>query len=355
MTDLTKYLLEETKLHPSLAPQDVVKLCYQAAFGAEHMLSDHSKALKYFQDEYAAAPEDDKALFESIAPTVCRANLSAWKRLQLNPDWLWNLFLGATSGKGIMQKDSKVFTGYILQADKLCQLGKFPFSYEQWQEYIFDYTKSKPDNLPPVRHSAAYRDKERPAYRILSGQDATILPIFKAMAGMGKGIIAIDGRAASGKSTLAGYLRNIISAEVIAMDDFFLPPELRTPERLVVPGGNIHHERFAHDVLPSLRSGQGFTYNGFDCSRMEYSSTPTKILPSLWRIVEGVYSCHPAFGDYMDIRVFMDVHSAEQKSRIETRNHPKIAADYFAKWIPMEETYFKEYKIRESANVIIQT
>ena len=32
------------------------------------------------------------------------------------------------------------------------------------------------------------------------------------------------------------------------MDDFFLPMELRTAERLEEPGGNVHYERFSAEV-----------------------------------------------------------------------------------------------------------
>jgi len=350
MTDLTKFLLEETKLHPSLAPQDVVKLCYQAAFGAEHMLNDQAQAYKYFIDEYSATPADSKSLAEHIAPTVCRVNLSAWKRLKLNPEWLWKLFVSAATPIAISENGHEAFAEYIAKADQLSRANAFSFSYTLWQEYICEYKKSDPQS---VRHSATYRDKEKPAYRILSGLPAMTIPIFEAIAGRDKGIIAIDGPAASGKSTLAGYLSDIIQANVIAMDDFFLPPELRTAKRLSQPGGNIHHERFSRDVLPYIRSGKGFKYSKFDCSRMEYDGAPVEVKPQSWYIVEGVYSSHPELGRYMDILVFLDVNQAEQKTRIQTRNTAKIAEDYFAKWIPMEEAYFKEYNIQETADVIV--
>ena len=50
--------------------------------------------------------------------------------------------------------------------------------------------------------------------------------------------LAIDGMAASGKSTLACKLAEEFGGEVIHMDDFFLPMDLRTAERLEEPGGN---------------------------------------------------------------------------------------------------------------------
>ena len=54
-------------------------------------------------------------------------------------------------------------------------------------------------------------------------------------------VVAIDGMAASGKTTAAEQLTEQLGGEVIHMDDFFLPPEMRTEERLSQPGGNVHY------------------------------------------------------------------------------------------------------------------
>ena len=57
-------------------------------------------------------------------------------------------------------------------------------------------------------------------------------------------IVAIDGRCASGKSTLAAYLKSALACSVIHMDHFFLQPHQRTEKRLREPGGNVDYERF---------------------------------------------------------------------------------------------------------------
>ena len=57
-------------------------------------------------------------------------------------------------------------------------------------------------------------------------------------------LIGIDGRCASGKSTLAEILSHRLSCPVIHMDHFFLPHAMKTPERLAKPGGNADRERF---------------------------------------------------------------------------------------------------------------
>ena len=74
-------------------------------------------------------------------------------------------------------------------------------------------------------------------------------------------ILAIDGRCASGKTTIATELAHTLNADLIHMDDFFLRPEQRTPERLAIPGENIDHERFLTEVLEPLRAGKSAGVN----------------------------------------------------------------------------------------------
>ena len=385
--DFTDFLLAEVRRHPSAAPQDIVKQCYQSAFGAEHMLTDVSKAEAYFYQEYETTPADDRPLIEYIAQHVCRVNIAAWKRHELNAVWLWRLFYSSITANSMKNNPGQVvFANLISTAEVLTKADKMPFSYNQWQEYINDYNKlsTAHNRLPPVRHSPKYRENETPAYRIVTGTAINTLPIFEAMKGQANGVIAIDGRAAAGKTTFAKKLSMILHGEdyangasgvnntltksatpaatstseapttssIIAMDDFFLPPSLRTPDRLAKPGGNIHHERFTEEVLPNINISKPFKYRKFDCSIMDYSGQ-AQINTHPWRIVEGVYSCHPILGDYMDIRVFMDIDPKTQQDRINNRNTPKMAENYINKWIPMEEAYFNAYKLREAANIVI--
>ena len=67
-------------------------------------------------------------------------------------------------------------------------------------------------------------------------------------------VIAIDGRCASGKTTFALRME-AFGFYTVHADHFFLPPDLRTPERLALPGGNIHSERFLTEVAMPLAQG----------------------------------------------------------------------------------------------------
>lgn len=163
-------------------------------------------------------------------------------------------------------------------------------------------------------------------------------------------VIALDGRAASGKSTMAGQLAKILKADVIRMDDFFLPLELRTEERFATPGGNVHYERFREEVLPHLSKPEPFSYRKFECSIKDYHGCcPVGTQP--FRIVEGSYSLHPELGEYADLTVFSDVAPEEQMRRIRERNGAEQAEMFRNRWVPLEEAYFQAYHIAEKADV----
>ena len=166
-------------------------------------------------------------------------------------------------------------------------------------------------------------------------------------------IIAIDGRCAAGKTTLAAWLSEKLDGDVIHMDDFFLPMELRTRERSAEAGGNVHYERFISEVLPQLKERKSFSYQRFDCSQMALGNqVPVKNKGIV--LVEGAYSCHPVFGDYMDRKVFLDIDRDTQEERILLRNGKERLQDFKEKWIPMEEAYFAAFSIEEHADYFIK-
>ncbi len=164
-------------------------------------------------------------------------------------------------------------------------------------------------------------------------------------------VIGIDGMAASGKSTLAPLLARALDASHIRMDDFFLPPGMRTPERLSTPGGNVYHERFLQEVVPYLRSGNLFGYRIYDAHNQVYTGTQA-VWPKEVILVEGSYSMHPAFGDIYDLRIFCKVSPHEQMARINA-TRARVADMYKAMWIPMENRYFEAYSIEAGCDMVI--
>lgn len=165
-------------------------------------------------------------------------------------------------------------------------------------------------------------------------------------------VLAIDGMAAAGKTTAAAALSARWGAPVVHMDDFFLPPALRTPERLAEPGGNVHYERFVEEVLPGLASGGAFSYRVFRCSVMALDGR-AHIPAAPVVIVEGAYALHPAFGGYADVTAFFAVDPAEQKRRVIARSGEEKWEDFRTRWIPMENAYHAAFGTRERADIVL--
>lgn len=163
-------------------------------------------------------------------------------------------------------------------------------------------------------------------------------------------LVAIDGRCAAGKTTLASVLQEKMDTNLIHMDDFFLRPEQRTKERLLKPGGNVDYERFEKEVLKPLRENIIFSYAPFDCHTMQLTEK-ISVFPKKITIVEGSYSCHPALEEYYDIKIFLCVDEEEQKRRILHRNGNEKLPVFLEKWIPMEEKYFDKFAIKERCDM----
>ena len=332
---------EQMRRYPESEIRDLVKLAWQSAWGAAHGVADRERAWKYFSREFSAAVPDDLPLFEVISPDYCRVNLGAWKKAGLPGKWLFNMFCASAE---ILPESEKIFNGYIDQLGQL--LGE---RRGELDEFMKKYRGGA------VHHSASYRKRYRPSYRLVNIRFITAFPVLMAAATLPEKavrVISVDGRAASGKTTLAGQLAVILEAETVHMDDFFLPAELRTPGRLSEAGGNVHYERFKKEVLPYLAEAQKFTYQKFDCSKMQPGEM-RHIAASRWRIVEGAYSMHPEFGDYADLKVFFDISPAEQTARIRKRNGERMAAVFAERWIPMEEKYITAYDIKKRADIIL--
>lgn len=344
------YLIEQASMHPSVRPLDIIKLCYQATFGVEHLLRQPTVAKKLFDEEFSTVTSGTSRLYECISPDCCRVNLFAWKDRGIPSEWLFQMFVSSVA---MSSGTDKAFRRLLHEADMLCAAGSMPFSYSDWENQLNAYWHTGGGS---VHHSEQYKILEQPSYRLVCARFIRLFPLLERISKLNQKIdayiIALDGRAASGKTTMAEQLSLILNAGIVHMDDFFLPAPLRTKNRLTEPGGNVHYERFAQEVLPKITQTKAFSYRRFDCSKLDFVDTQ-KVCSSKWRIVEGAYSCHPFFGEYTDIKAFCDVEPEEQLRRIKLRNGTDKAKIYATQWIPLEERYLDRFKIPEKADIIL--
>lgn len=335
--------------YPELQIQDLFKFIYQSAFGCEHLVSDEASVKAYLLKEAGDCVPASEELVLPLDGEYCRVHLD-YLRKGLSADTFARLFV--LSGKPVedgecaLKEKLEVLRELVLQ-------GELPFSVEELDKKTEEWRQS---GYPACHHSEQYRRSYAPAYRLLKKEYALFLPLFAkldAMMQKGRVILAVEGGSASGKTTLAGLLQQVYDATVFHMDDFFLRPEQRTPERFAEPGGNVDRERFQEEVLQPFGRGEAILYRPFDCRTFSLGE-PVRVEPGKLVVVEGAYSMHPELRKYYDVSLFLDVSPVLQRKRIKKRNSPELAKRFFEEWIPMEQRYFEELKIKEQCDMCVK-
>ncbi len=158
------YLIEQYRKHPSMQSEDVIKLCYQAARGAEHLLRDTEWAREYLLRELESVEPAELPLCEHISNEICRVNLAAWKHRGLPIGPLFEAFVATAS---IARDGEDRLPAYLCEATDAINEGILPLDAEAWGRTRREYEKM---GMPAVHHSEAYRQGEHPSYRIVRRQ-----------------------------------------------------------------------------------------------------------------------------------------------------------------------------------------
>lgn len=167
--EIKKYLAEQMKLHPAMQPQDVMKLLYQAAFGAEHILKDVEAARVYLQKEYDMVEShgiNGEMIFECISDEFCRINLRVWKECGRSAEELFEIFAASVKEMHRSKEEGKALFGeYYKAAEEMVREDALGIQVDEWLGFVKEYPLEEP---VAVHHSEHYRLKERPAYRVVS-------------------------------------------------------------------------------------------------------------------------------------------------------------------------------------------
>ncbi len=328
-------LLKHYQKYPLLQAEDIFKYLFQSAFGCEHLVSDHAAALNYIKKECESTRS--VPTLDELDGEYTRVHVSC-----LAPETLASLFcLSAKKEDGLAALEEKLEI-----AKELVAGGSLPLDGEEFAKKLAAWREK---GYPALHHSEAFREAYHPAYRVISNKYAKFLNLFSEIDSLlanGGAIIAIEGGSASGKTTLAGILDEVYDCNVFHMDDFFLRPEQRTPERFAEIGGNVDRERFLAEVLEPLKEKKTVCYRPFDCSAWALGD-PITVEPKKLTVIEGVYSMHPDLAGSYDHSVYLDISAEYQRERILKRNPAPLAKRFFEEWIPLENRYFEGMRVKE--------
>ncbi|MEL7608481.1 MAG: hypothetical protein AAGU74_03170 [Bacillota bacterium] len=354
MISIAKILLAHAAKYPQMQVQDAVKLIYQNEFGAEHFACDETSSLSRLSEEVASLPEGAfTPLFESIGNGAVRLNLAACESSGLSSGLslctINRMFLAQT---GTAAGSERSFGRKLAVLLSLSERGLLPYNKSDVEDSIQAYRSA---GVRPISHSGVYKQAYSPAYRVIGAQFRKYAKIFmkidRLLMEQQTVNVAIDGMCCAGKTTLARLLSQIYDCNVLHMDDFFLPAELRTKERLFSPGGNIHYERFEDQVLKGLKSSGDFAYQRYDCDTMQLSA-PVVISRKRLNIVEGVYCLRPEWVPVYDLKIFLSTGPKRQRSRVLRRcGSTALQERFLTEWIPLENRYFETFNIREGCDL----
>ena len=157
-------------------------------------------------------------------------------------------------------------------------------------------------------------------------------------------------------ASLADALAALYHTRPIRMDDFFLPPAMRTEERLMQPGGNVHYERFRDEVLAGLMRGGDVSYRRYDCQSGAWLERVHRAAPVA--VIEGSYSHHPAFAEAyaaLDaLRIFVYTAEEERIKRLREREGERFFT-FQTRWMPLEKSYIEAYDIKSGADIALES
>lgn len=335
--DFEMILTDHKNRYPKMTEKDAVKLAFQSALGAAHLINDLDGVVASVKKEFES--------FNEIPELFPFEDIGGRKRLLLRSPEVRCL-------------GYEVVARYFFESASVDKAeAGYPTAEKAFSERLSiverDFGTNNSylgDGCP--NHSDIYRVNYKPSYRVINARASGYFDIISKMTRIkketGRCVIAIDGRCASGKTTAAEFLSRVTGGDIIHMDDFFLTPEMRTEERLNEVGGNIDYERFLAEVAQKLPEKAPFSYIAYDCKTGKHKKKNVTNTDTV--IIEGVYSLRNEFRRYYDIEAVFHVSKDEQLRRLETRS-PHLFKKFVDEWIPLEERYFDDLQAPNAIHI----
>ncbi len=167
----------------------------------------------------------------------------------------------------------------------------------------------------------------------------------------GQVIISIDGPCGGGKTTIAKMIEEELGYNILHMDDFYLPFDKRDKNWMNIIAGHMDYGRLIENVLIPYKEKRKTNYISYDCHSDKYlQEIPIDLDKFL--VIEGSYTSNLILDKYVNAKIFVDINKDEQVKRLTKRN-PSVVDKFLSMWVPFENRYFEELKIKDISDLVI--
>lgn len=160
------------------------------------------------------------------------------------------------------------------------------------------------------------------------------------------GIIAIDGPAGSGKTTLASRIAtqwNNGSVTTIHMDDLYEGWDLALSDKLT--------RTLVQSIAIPVSTGKNFSYRKYDWLKKGFGDLIEEKAPDLL-ILEGVASGQKSVRQYLDQLIWIDINAETGLQRVLRRDGDYLETEMRV-WQMRESEHFKRDNTRDCATIRI--
>jgi len=170
-------------------------------------------------------------------------------------------------------------------------------------------------------------------------------------------LIAIDGGGGAGKTTFANRLQKEIPGScIVRVDDFYLPPQLRTPVlSMDVINPNFDWDRIRKLVIDAVKDDKDISYQLYDFKNGTLTGEVIRVPRDATIILEGVWSMQEAVIDFYDYRIWLEAPANLRLERGVSRDGEELRQVWVDEWIPIDESYKKIQAPYLRADIIVDS
>jgi uridine kinase len=169
-------------------------------------------------------------------------------------------------------------------------------------------------------------------------------------------LVALDGRSAAGKSTVAHHVGAQTAALVIDGDDFYRggDDEFWNAKGPAEKVDAVIDWRRQRALLTRLGRGEAARWQPYDWDADDGRlGTAVTAGPAAVVLLEGAYSARPELADLFALRALLQLPRATRRERLLEREGERYRAEWEARWQEAEDLYFEILMPPESFDLLL--